>query len=73
MSKQTTAKEKLRASCKYRGDKKCPICESMPNPAIAALEHVRTSAQTGVYEGGVVISFAAFQAVRHALGEGEAL
>lgn len=32
-----------------------------------ALEHVRASAQTGTSDAGVVISFAAFQAVREAL------
>jgi len=42
-----------------------------PGDAIAALEHVRASAQTGTYEGGVVISFAAFEAVRSALTKGE--
>ena len=36
---------------------------------LAALEHVRASAQTGTYDGGVVISFAAFEAVRAVLIE----
>lgn len=37
----------------------------------AAVSHVLSSAQTGTFEGGVVISFAALGAVRSAVGDGE--